>query len=105
MVSRKSVDRLNISREMSLGRIYKDCIYRKYIAYLYSTNTIGKETELLKKVYINIWKPVQIQLVEGVNYFMIIMDKYLLFYTVAFLNSKLANITLKVFCTFYTKTK
>ena len=49
MVLRKLVNRLNISRKMSLGRIYKDCIYRKYTAHLYSTNTIKKETELLKK--------------------------------------------------------
>ena len=103
MVLRKLVNRLNISRKMSLGRIYKDCIYRKYTAHLYSINTIKKETELLKKVYINIWRPIQTQSVGRANYFMIIMDRYLLFYTVAFLNSKSANTTFKVFCTFYVK--
>jgi len=45
----------------------------------------------------DIWGPSQVQSASGTLYFMIIMDSFLSYRTVAFLKSKSAEITLKVF--------
>ena len=104
MISKNLVDRLNICGKLSIGGLCKDCIYGKYTAHLYNDYK-SKEKKVLKHMYIDIWGLCQVQSASGAIYFMIIMDGFSSYRTAAFLKSKSAEITLKVFKGFYTETE
>jgi len=100
MITENLVDGLNVYRELSIGSLYKDCIYEKHTAHPYNDNK-PKEKEVLECIYIDIWGPSQVQSASSALYFMIIMDRFSSYQTVAFLKSKSAEIMLKVFKGFH----
>ena len=85
---------------LSIGGLCENCIYGKHTAHPYN-NSRPREKEVLECIYIDIWGPSQVQSASGVLYFMIIIDGFSLYWTVAFLKSKSAEITLKVFKGFH----
>ncbi|KAJ3552615.1 hypothetical protein NP233_g12840 [Leucocoprinus birnbaumii] len=96
MISHDLVDGLNIKGELSMGGLCEDCIFGKHTAHLF--NDINKpETDILEKVYIDLWGPAAVQSAGGALYFMMIMDGCSSYRTVAFLSTKSSDITLKVF--------
>jgi len=99
IMTQNLVDGLNVSGEPSIGGLCKDCIYGKHTVHLYTENKM-REKEVLEHVHIDIWSPSQVQFAGGASYFMIIMDSFSLYQTVAFLRSKLAETTLKIFKAF-----
>ena len=100
MIKEKLVNGLNTYGKMTLGGMCKDCIFGKYTACPYNSTTI-KEKKVLEHVHIDLWSPAQVQLVGGAIYFMAITDRFLSYQTVAFLLSKSAEATLKVFKTYH----
>jgi len=59
----------------------------------------------LKCVYVDIWRPAQVQSAEDTNYFLAIINGFSSYKTVFFLNSKSADITLKLFKTYQIETE
>jgi len=100
MITENPIDGLNVYRKLSIGGLCKNCIYGKHTAHPYN-NSRPREKEVLECIYIDIWGPSQVQSASGILYFMIIIDGFSLYWTVAFLKSKSAEITLKVFKGFY----
>jgi len=96
------VDGLNICSESSIEGLYKDCVYGKHTIYPYHNNK-SREKEILECVYVDIWGLCQVQSARGVLYFMIIIDRFSSYQTVTFLKSKLAEVTLNIFKSFYTE--
>jgi len=96
MMTDNLVDGLNICGELSIGGLCEDCIFGKHTAHPYNDNK-SREKEVLKRVYIDIWGPSQVQSAGGALYFMIILDGFSSYRTVTFLKSKSVEITLKVF--------
>jgi len=95
LIIKRLVYGLNTNRELVMRGRCKDCIFGKHSTHPF--NKLGtREEEVLERVHIDIWGPARMQLVGGALYFLIIMDSYLSFRTVAFLN-KSAKLTLKVF--------
>jgi len=99
MISKRLIDGLDVSGEPSIGGLCEDCIYGKHTAHPFHKNKL-KESAVLKHVHINIWGPCQIQSAGGATYFMIIMDGFSSYRTVAFLKHKSAETTLKIFKNF-----
>ena len=81
IITKRLVDGLSTYRDLKMQDQCKDCIY------------------------IDIWDPTQIQSAGGAQYFMLMMDGFLSFRTVAFLSSKSANVILKVFKAYQMKSK
>jgi len=104
MITENLVDGLNVCGESSIGGLCKDCIYSKHTIHPYNDNK-SREKEILECVHIDIWRPYQIQSAGGALYFMVIMDGFSLYWTVAFLKSKSAKVTLNVFKSFHTETE
>lgn len=100
MAARTLVDGLNIAGGLTMGGRCKDCIYGKHFTHLFN-KTGYRETETLERVYVGIWRPSLTQSAGGMQYFMLIMDGYSSYKTVAFLRSKSADVTLNVFETYY----
>jgi len=90
---------LTIHGDLSLKGLCKDCVFGKHTAHPYHENP-ACETEVLEQVYIDIWGPLPTLSAGRCIYFMVIMDGFLWYRTVAFLKSKSADITLNVFKTF-----
>jgi len=90
------VNGLNIQGNLEIGSLYENCIFGKHTAYPYNNNSV-RERDLLKRIHINIWGPAPVQSAGEVLYFMLIIDRYSLYYQVTFLSSKSAEATLKVF--------
>jgi len=102
MIRNKLVDGMNTYGEMALGGICEDCIFGKHTSYPYN-GTMVKEKDVLECVHIDLCGPAQVQSAEGAHYFMAITDGFLLYQTVAFLASKSAEATLKVFKAYHKK--
>jgi len=94
------MDGLNICGESSIGGLCEDCIYSKHMAHPYNDNK-SREKKIYERIHVDIWRSCQIQLAGDALYFMIIMDGFLLYRTVAFLKSKSAEVTLNIFRSFY----
>jgi len=102
MVSKSLVDGLNISGEMNMKGRCKDCIFGKHTSHTFNDNGY-RETKTLERVYIDLWGPAQTQSAGGVLYFMLIMDGYTFYQTIALLKNKLADTTLMVFKAYHTE--
>jgi len=102
MATRNLVDGLSISGELTMGGRCEDCIFGKHTAHPY--NDVGHcKTEVLERIHIDIWGPSQMQSAGGVSYFMLFMDGFSSYRTMAFLRTKSADVTLKVFSTYQTE--
>jgi len=95
MISGKLVDGLMTQGELSMNGLCKDCIFGKHMTHPFN-GTGSREAELLERIYIDIWGPSQIQLAGGCTYLMLIMDGFSFYKTVAFLRTKLVDVTLNV---------
>jgi len=102
MIIKGLVDRLDTDGNLKMRGRYEDCIFGKHSTHLFN-KTGTREKEVLKKVHIDIWGPAGTQSAGGALYFLIIMDRYSSFRTVAFLNNKSAETTLRVFRTYHTE--
>jgi len=60
MISGKLVDGLITKGELSMNGLCENCIFGKYATYLFN-ETRSQETELLKRIYIDIWGLLQVQ--------------------------------------------
>jgi len=96
MISKKLVDGLHMHGDLTIKEQCEDCIYGKHTSRPYTENT-AKEKNILERVHIDIWGPVQHQSAGRSQYFIIMLDGFSSYRTVTFLSSKLADITLKVF--------
>jgi len=96
MISNALVDGFRVEGDLSINGLCEDCLFGKHTAHPYCENTMCKR-EVLERVHIDIWGPSPIQSAGGCIYFMVIMDGFLSFRTVAFLRNKSADATLKVF--------
>jgi len=95
MISEKLVDGLTTKGELFMNSLCEDCIFGKYATHLFN-ETGSQETELLKRIHIDIWRPSQVQSAEGCTYFMLIMDEFSSYKTVAFLKTKSADVMLNI---------
>jgi len=95
MISKNLVNELNISSELTMRKRCEDCIFGKHSSYPFNEKGY-QEKEVLKCIYINIWGPSQTQSVGGASYFMLLMDGYSSYKTIAFLKTKSADTTLQV---------
>jgi len=95
MISGKLVDGLMTQGELSINGLCEDCIFGKYATHPFN-GTGSRETELLERIHIDIWGPSQIQSAGGCTYFMLIIDGFSFYKTVAFLKTKSADVTLNV---------
>ena len=95
MIMHRLVDGLNVHRDLKLNGQCKDCIFGKHTMHPY-TDKGDREKEVLKRIHINIWGPVQTQSAGGSLYFMMIVDGFSFYKSAAFLSTKSANTTLKV---------
>jgi len=96
MIRNKLVDRMNTYGEMALGGMCKNCIFGKHTSHPYNGTTV-KERDVLEHIHIDLWGPAQVQSAGGAHYFMAITDDFSSYRTVAFLASKSAEATSKVF--------
>ena len=102
MVNKNLVDGLNISGELTMRGRCEDCIFGKHSTH--PSNDKGyRETNVLERIHIDIWGPAQIQSAGGASYFMLLMDGYSSYRTIALLKSKSVDTTLHVFKTYYVK--
>jgi len=104
MIKKSLVDSLNTYRDLKMQDQCEDYIYGKHSACLYSKNHF-REKDVLKRIYVDIWGPVQTQSAGEAQYFILMMDSFSSFRTVAFLSSKSADVTLKVFKTYQIEAK
>ena len=95
MASKNLVDGMAIAEELTMRGRCEDCIFDKHSTHLFNNN-IRRETETLERIYIDIWGPSPTQSAGGVQYFMLVMDGFSSYKTVAFLRSKSADVTLNV---------
>jgi len=102
MATKTIVDGLNVTGELTMGGRCEDCIFGKHLAHPFNDNGYW-ETETLKRIHVNIWGPSSTQSVGGAHYFMLLMDGYSSYKTVAFLRSKSADVTLNIFETYHNK--
>ena len=102
MISKQLVDGLHTYGDLAMKGQCEDCIYGKHTSQPYNENTT-KEKDVLEWVHIDIWGPAQTQSAGGSRYFMMMMDSFSSYRTVAFLSSKSADITLKVFKSYQTE--
>ena len=96
MINNQLVDRLKTHGELSIGGQCKDCIYGKHTAHLFNHEGV-REKELLERIHIDLWGPAQIALAGGSRYFMLMVDGFSSYRTVAFTNSKSADVILNIF--------
>jgi len=95
MIMHRLVDGLNVYRDLKLDGQYEDCIFGKHTTYSYTAKG-NREKEVLERIHINIWGPTQTRSAGGSLYFMIIVDGFSSYKSVAFLSTKSANTILKV---------
>ena len=95
MISEKLVDGLTTKEELSMNSLCEDCIFGKHTTHPFN-ETSSRETELLKRIHIDIWGPSQVQSAGGCTYFMLIMNGFSSYKTVAFLKTKSADVTLNI---------
>ena len=100
MATKALVDGLNISGELDMRKRCEDCIFGKHTLHPFNDNRHQK-TKVLERVYIDLWGPAQVQSARGASYFMLIMDGYLFYWTIALLKKKSANTMLMVFKTYH----
>jgi len=100
MVVKTLVDGLNITGELTIEGRYKNCIFGKHSTHPFNNNGY-QETEILERTHIDIWGPSLTQSAGGASYFMLLMDGYSSYHTVAFLKTKSADVTLNVFKTYH----
>jgi hypothetical protein len=104
MVCEKLVDGLEASREVNMRAKCEDCIYRKHTTHTFDGSAPSK-TEVLKRVYIDIWEPAPVQSAGGARYFMLLVDGAISYRRIFFLSSKSANTTLKAFQEFHVESE
>ena len=85
-----------------MGGKCEDCIFGKHSAHPFNDNGY-RETETLERIHVDIWGPSPTQSAGGAHYFMLLMDGYSFYKTVAFLRSKSADVTLNIFETYHNK--
>ena len=85
-----------------MGGRCEDCIFGKHATHPFNERGY-QETEILERIHIDIWGPSPMQSAGGAQYFMMLIDGYLSYKTVAFLKSKSADMTLNVFETYHNK--
>ena len=102
LITKKLVDGLNTDGELMMKGRCEDCIFGKHSTHPFNNHGI-REEEVLERVHLDIWGPARVKSAGGASYFMMIMDGFSSFRTVAFLNSKSADTTLRVFKTFHTE--
>ena len=102
MISKQLVDGLHTYGDLSMRGQCEDCIYGKHTSWPYNKN-VAKETNVLERVHIDIWRPAQTQSAGGSRYFTIMMDGFSSYKTVTFLPAKSADITLKVLKSYQTE--
>jgi len=95
MISGKLVDGLTTKGKLSMNSLCEDCIFGKHTTHPFN-KTSSQETELLKRIYINIWRPSQVQSAGDYTYFILIIDGFSSYKTVAFLKTKSADVTLNI---------
>ena len=78
----------------------KDYIFGKHFTHPFNDNGYRK-MEILERTHIDIWGLSPTQSVGGTSYFMLLMDGHSFYCTVAFLKTKLADVTLNVFETYH----
>jgi len=96
MINNNIVNRIALHSKLSMKGLYKDYIYGKYTAHLYYQNLVHK-IEVLEWVHIDIWGLLPTISAGGCIYFIVIMNRFSSYRTVAFLKSKSANTILSVF--------
>jgi len=95
MISGKLVDRLTTKEELSMNGLCEDCIFGKHATHPFN-ETSSQETELLERIHIDIWGPSQVQSAGGYTYFILIIDGFSSYKTVAFFKTKSADVTLNI---------
>jgi len=90
------VNGMNIRREHEMLGKCEDCIYGKHSTHPFNNESVKEET-VLECVHMDIWGPTRVKSAGGALYFMLIMDGYSSFQTIAFLSTKSADTTLNVF--------
>ena len=100
MMTENLVNGLNIYGKSLIEGLCKNCIYGKHTAHLYNDSK-SREKKILECIYVDIWGLYQTQSAGGALYFMIIMDGFLSYQTVACLKSKSAKVTLNIFKNFH----
>jgi len=104
MAAKTMTNGLNVARELTMGGRCKDCIFGKHSTHPFNDNGY-QETEILERIHVNIWGPSLTQSAGRAHYFMLLIDGYSSYKTVAFLRSKSADITLNVFKTYHNEAK
>jgi len=104
MITKGLVGGLDTDSDLEIRERCENCIFRKHSTHPFN-KTGTREKKVLKRVHIDIWGPARTQSAERALYFLIIMDEYFSFRTVAFLNNKLVKTTLRVFKTYHTETE
>jgi len=102
IISGKLVDGLMTQGELSMNGLCKDCIFGKHATHPFN-GAGSRETELLERIHIDIWGPSQIQSAGGCTYFMLIIDGFSSYKTIAFLGTKSADVTLNVLKAYHVK--
>ena len=87
-----------------MGGRCEDCIFGKHVTHPFNEKGY-RETEILERIHIDIWGPSPTQSAGGAQYFMMLVDGYSSYKTVAFLKSKSADVTLNVFETYHNETE
>jgi hypothetical protein len=100
MVSGGLVDGLEVTGPTEMKALCKDCIYGTHSTHPFPDSTANK-TEVLERVYIDLWGPASMQPAGGSKYFMLIINGATSYRSVYFLSSKSADVTLKVFMEFH----
>lgn len=96
MVRESLVDGLNISGNAQLDAMCEDCIYGKHTTHPFN-DEVPAETEVLERVYVDMWGPAPVESAGGAKYFMLLVDGATSYRKVYFLPSKSSDATLGVF--------
>lgn len=100
MAKSKLVDGMNVVGNMDLNGLCEDCIYGKHSAAPYN-DAEPQEENPLDRIHIDMWGPSPVQSAGGAKYFMLIMDGASSYRQVYFLNTKSADVTLRVLKEFH----
>lgn len=104
MAKKGLVDGLDIVGSVEPEGKCEDCIYGKQTARPYD-QVVERETEVLERVYIDLWGPARVRSVGGAEYMMAFNDGGSSYRVGYFLNSKSADTTLTAFAEFHVKSE
>jgi hypothetical protein len=100
MVHEGLVDGLEVDGLMEMKAMCEDCIYGTHTTHPFQ-DSVPPETDILQRVYIDIWGPATVNSAGGVRYFMLLMDGATSYWSIYFLSTKSADVTLHAFWDFH----